>query len=212
MRTDYELSRVGLIANQRRRSGARRRSASAPAAARADAGVALQLSWHALGAVSPELHRARSRFTGRGRLEVALLPGGPNAPVEPPVGLGARAGRHLGGRLHRRRRGNRARLSRPGFAIAKNPFVVASLPAKPESVNEPLPDLVGKRSAWRWRTPVLQALCTLNGVDVDGIEDHSRPQYSAQPSLFGTRSIGLACCWTDLPVAMAIEGITAHPC
>jgi ABC-type nitrate/sulfonate/bicarbonate transport system substrate-binding protein len=53
--------------------------------------------------------------------------------------------------------------------------------------------------------PVLQALCTLNGVDINAIEVIPT-QYSAQPLLAG--EVDCLLCWeTDLPVAMAIEGI-----
>jgi hypothetical protein len=51
----------------------------------------------------------------------------------------------------------------------------------------------------------LQALCTLNGVDIDGIEIVPT-QYSAQPLLAG--EVDCLLCWeTDLPVAMAMQGV-----
>jgi NitT/TauT family transport system substrate-binding protein len=53
--------------------------------------------------------------------------------------------------------------------------------------------------------PVLEALCTLNGVDVNAVEVIPT-QYSAQPLLAG--EVDCLLCWeTDLPVAMAIEGV-----
>ena len=89
-----------------------------------------------------------------------------------------------------------------GVAMQKNPFVIASLPANP--VNEPA-DLVGKRIGMALaNTPVLQALCTLNGVDINGI-DIVPTQYSAQPLLAG--EVDCLLCWeTDLPVAMTMQG------
>ena len=54
-------------------------------------------------------------------------------------------------------------------------------------------------------TPVLQALCTLNDVDIDAIE-MVPTQYSAQPLLAG--EVDCLLCWeTDLPVAMAVQGV-----
>ena len=89
------------------------------------------------------------------------------------------------------------------MAMQKNPFVIASLPANP--VNAPA-DLEGKRIGMALANmPVLQALCTLNGVDIDAIEVVPT-QYSAQPLLAG--EVDCLLCWeTDLPVAMAIQGV-----
>ena len=72
-------------------------------------------------------------------------------------------------------------------------------------VNEPA-DLVGKRIGMALaNTPVLKALCTLNDVDFEGIEIVPT-QYSAQPLLAG--EVDCLLCWeTDLPVAMAVQGI-----
>jgi NitT/TauT family transport system substrate-binding protein len=81
--------------------------------------------------------------------------------------------------------------------------VIASLPANP--VNVPA-DLAGKRLGMALANmPVLQALCTLNGVDINAIEVIPT-QYSAQPLIAGEVD-GLLCWETDLPVAMAIRGI-----
>ena len=90
-----------------------------------------------------------------------------------------------------------------GVAMQKNPFVIASLPANP--VNVPA-DLAGKKLGMALANmPVLQALCTLNGVDINAIEVIPT-QYSAQPLLAG--EVDCLLCWeTDLPVAMAIQGI-----
>jgi NitT/TauT family transport system substrate-binding protein len=90
-----------------------------------------------------------------------------------------------------------------GVAMQKNPFVIASLPDKP--VNAPS-DLVGKRIGMALaNTPVLQALCTINGIDIDGIEIVPT-QYDAAPLLAG--QVDCLLCWeTDLPVAMTMQGV-----
>ena len=136
-------------------------------------------------------------------LDVSLLQGGPNAPVEPPVVsgtalVGISAADYTAAAVEQG-----APFKILGVAMQKNPFVIASLPANP--VNVPA-DLAGKRIGMALaNTPVLQALCTLNGVDIDAIEIVPT-QYSAQPLLAG--EVDCLLCWeTDLPVAMAIQGI-----
>jgi NitT/TauT family transport system substrate-binding protein len=87
--------------------------------------------------------------------------------------------------------------------MQKNPFAIASLPANP--VNEPA-DMMGKRIGMALANmPVLEALCTLNDVDIDRIEIVPT-QYSAAPLLAG--EVDCLLCWaTDLPVAMAVQGV-----
>jgi NitT/TauT family transport system substrate-binding protein len=134
---------------------------------------------------------------------VALLPGGPNAPVEPSVIsgsalIGISAADYTAAAVEQ---GAPFRIL--GVAMQKNPFVIASLPASP--VNEPA-DLVGKRIGMALaNTPILQALCILNGVDINAIEIVPT-QYSAQPLLSG--EVDCLLCWeTDLPVAMTMQGV-----
>ncbi|MEF9605705.1 ABC transporter substrate-binding protein, partial [Paracoccus sp. PXZ] len=93
-----------------------------------------------------------------------------------------------------------------GVAMQKNPFAIASLPDNP--VETPA-DLAGKSIGMAIaNTPVLQALCRLNGVDFDAIRIVPT-QYSAQPLIAG--EVDCLLCWeTDLPVAMAIQGIEAR--
>ncbi|MEM8553531.1 MAG: ABC transporter substrate-binding protein, partial [Pseudomonadota bacterium] len=88
-------------------------------------------------------------------------------------------------------------------AMQNNPFAIASLAGNP--VNEPA-DLVGKRIGMAVaNTPVLQALCTLNGVDINGIEVVPT-QYDAAPLVSG--QVDCLLCWaTDLPVAMTMQGV-----
>jgi ABC-type nitrate/sulfonate/bicarbonate transport system substrate-binding protein len=174
-----------------------------PFAARAQTPVALQLSWlHSVQFGGSYIAQARG-FWQEGGLDVSLLQGGPNAPVEPPVVsgtalVGISAADYTAAAVEE---GAPFRIL--GVAMQKNPFVIASLPANP--VNVPA-DLAGKKLGMALANmPVLQALCTLNGVDIDAIEVIPT-QYSAQPLLAG--EVDCLLCWeTDLPVAMAIEGI-----
>ncbi|MCU0912618.1 MAG: ABC transporter substrate-binding protein [Rhodobacteraceae bacterium] len=165
--------------------------------------VALQLSWlHSAQFAGSYIAQDRGWWAEEG-LEVALLPGGPNAPVEPPVVsgtalIGISAADYTAAAVEQ---GAPFRIL--GVAMQKNPFVIASLPANP--VNAPA-DLAGKKIGMALaNTPVLQALCTLNGVDIGAIEIVPT-QYSAQPLLAG--EVDCLLCWeTDLPVAMAMQGI-----
>ena len=90
-----------------------------------------------------------------------------------------------------------------GVAMQKNPFAIASLPDNP--VNSPA-DLVGKKIGMALaNTPVLEALCSINGVDIGGIEVVPT-QYDAAPLVQG--QVDCLLCWaTDLPVAMEIQGV-----
>jgi ABC-type nitrate/sulfonate/bicarbonate transport system substrate-binding protein len=165
--------------------------------------VALQLSWlHSVQFGGSYIALQRGFWSEAG-LDVSLLPGGPNAPVEPPVVsgtalVGISAADYTAAAVEQ---GAPFRIL--AVAMQKNPFVVASLPDNP--VNAPA-DLEGKRIGMALaNTPVLQALSTLNDVDFDAIEIVPT-QYSAQPLLSG--EVDCLLCWeTDLPVAMAIQGV-----
>jgi ABC-type nitrate/sulfonate/bicarbonate transport system substrate-binding protein len=174
-----------------------------PSLAFAQTTARLQLSWlHSAQFAGSYIAMDRGFWSDAG-LEVALLQGGPNAPVEPPVVSGAAlvgisAADYTAAAVEQG-----APFKILGVAMQKNPFVVASLPENP--VNEPA-DLLGKRIGMALaNTPVLQALCILNGVDINGIEIVPT-QYSAQPLLAG--EVDCLLCWeTDLPVAMAMQGV-----
>lgn len=165
--------------------------------------VSLQLSWlHSAQFAGSYIAQHRGYWSDAG-LEVSLLTGGPNAPVEPPVVsgtalVGISAADYTAAAVEQG-----APFKILGVAMQKNPFVIASLPANP--VNEPA-DLEGKRIGMALaNTPVLQALCTLNDVNIDAIEIVPT-QYSAQPLLAG--EVDCLLCWeTDLPVAMAMQGV-----
>ena len=93
-----------------------------------------------------------------------------------------------------------------GVAMQKNPFVIASLPGNPVHTPADLPaKRIGMATA---NTPVLQALCTLNDIDIAEIRVVPT-QYSAQPLLAG--EVDCLLCWeTDLPVAMEMQGVRAE--
>jgi NitT/TauT family transport system substrate-binding protein len=165
--------------------------------------VALQLSWlHSVQFGGSYIAQARGYWAERG-LEVRLDPGGPNAPVEPPVVsgqalVGISAADYTAAAV-----ANGADFRIIGVAMQKNPFAIASLPGNP--VHTPA-DLAGKRLGMALANmPVLQALCTLNGVDIAAIEVVPT-QYDAAPLVTG--QVDCLLCWqTDLPVAMTIRGI-----
>jgi NitT/TauT family transport system substrate-binding protein len=165
--------------------------------------AAMQLSWLHSSQFAGSYIASDSGWWAEEGLDVALLPGGPNAPVEPSVIsgsalIGISAADYTAAAVEQ---GAPFRIL--GVAMQKNPFVIASLPARP--VNEPA-DLVGKRIGMALaNTPLLQALCILNGVDINAIEIVPT-QYSAQPLLSG--EVDCLLCWeTDLPVAMTMQGV-----
>ncbi|WP_299838502.1 ABC transporter substrate-binding protein [uncultured Jannaschia sp.] len=167
--------------------------------------VALQLSWlHSVQFGGSYIAQDRGYWAEQG-LDVALLPGGPNAPVEPPVVagtalVGISAADYTAAAVEQ---GAPFRII--GVAMQKNPFAIASLPANPVEVPK---DLEGKRIGMALANmPVLEALCTLNDVALSEIEVVPT-QYDAAPLLAG--QVDCLLCWaTDLPVAMAMEDIEA---
>ncbi len=176
-----------------------------PAAAQAATDVALQLSWlHSVQFGGSYIAQSKGYWTELG-LNVALVPGGPNAPVEPPVVsgqalVGISAADYTAAAV-----AQGAPFRIVSVAMQKNPFAIASLPANP--VNTPA-DLAGKKIGMALaNTPVLQALCTLNNVDITQIQIVPT-QYDAAPLMAG--EVDCLLCWaTDLPVAMAVKGIDA---
>lgn len=177
-----------------------------PLPARAQTAVAMQLSWlHSVQFAGSYIAQDRGWWREAG-LDVSLLQGGPNAPVEPPVVagtalVGISAADYTAAAVNQ---GAPFRII--GVAMQKNPFVIASLPANP--VNTPA-DLVGKRIGMAVaNTPVLQALCSLNDVDFEAIQIVPT-QYSAQPLV--SDQVDCLLCWeTDLPVAMEVQGIACQ--
>ncbi len=177
-----------------------------PRSARAQAQATLQLSWlHSVQFAGSYIAQERGFWSDAG-LDVSLTPGGPNAPVEPPVIsgqalVGISAADYTAAAVEQ---GAPFRII--AVAMQKNPFAITSLASNP--INTPA-DMEGKRLGMALANrPVLQALCTLNDTDIDAIEIVPT-QYSAQPLVAGDVDCLLS--WeTDLPVAMAIEGIEAQ--
>ena len=165
--------------------------------------AAMQLSWlHSVQFGGSYIARDRGFWTEAG-LNVSLRPGGPNAPVEPPVVtgqalVGISAADYTAAAVDE---GAPFRII--GVAMQKNPFAIVSLPGNPVEVPA---DLVGKRIGMALaNTPVLEALCTINDVDVGAVEVVPT-QYDAAPLVAGEVDCLLA--WaTDLPVAMAVRGV-----
>jgi NitT/TauT family transport system substrate-binding protein len=176
-----------------------------PASAATLQPVTFQLSWlHSVQFAGSYL-AARNGHWAENGLEVSLSQGGPNAPVEPPVVSGAALVGISAADYTAAAVDQGAPFKIIAVAMQKNPFAIASLVADP--VNSPA-DLVGKRIGMAVaNTPVLQALCTLNDVDIDAIEIVPT-QYDPAPLVSG--QVDCLLCWeTDLPVAMAVQGVDA---
>lgn len=174
--------------------------------ARAETPVGLQLSWlHSVQFAGSYIAQDRGWWREAG-LDVALYQGGPNAPVEPPVVsgtalVGISAADYTAAAVEQ---GAPFRIL--AVAMQKNPFAIASLPADPVRVPA---DLAGRRIGMALANmPVLQALCTLNDVDIEAVTVVPT-QYSAAPLLTG--EVDCLLCWeTDLPVAMAVQGVESE--
>lgn len=174
-----------------------------PRAAMAQSQVSLQLSWlHSTQFAGSYIALDRGLWRDAG-LEVSLLPGGPNAPVEPPVVAGTALVGISAADYTAAAVAEGAPFKIIGVAMQNNPFAITSLASNP--VNVPA-DLEGKRIGMALaNTPVLRALCTLNDVDFDAIEVIPT-QYSPQPLVAGEVDCLLS--WeTDLPVALTVQGI-----
>mgnify|MGYP003641490133 FL=1 len=177
--------------------------AALPAFAQAPTAVSLQLSWLHSVQFGGSYIAAKNGYWADQGLDVSLAQGGPNAPVEPPVVtgqalIGISAADYTAAAV-----AEGAPFKIIAVAMQKNPFAIASLAANP--VNTPA-DLVGKKIGMAVaNTPVLQALCTLNGIDINGIEIVPT-QYDPAPLVSG--QVDCLLCWeTDLPVAMTIQGV-----
>ncbi|MEM9229702.1 MAG: ABC transporter substrate-binding protein [Pseudomonadota bacterium] len=169
----------------------------------AQSSVSFQLSWlHSTQFAGSYIALERGWWQESG-LDVTLLSGGPNAPVEPPVVsgtalVGISAADYTAAAVEQG-----APFKIIGVAMQNNPFAIASLSQNP--VNVPA-DMEGMRIGMALaNTPVLQALCALNDVDFNAIEIVPT-QYSPQPLVTGEVDCLLS--WaTDLPVAMTIQGV-----
>lgn len=163
----------------------------------------LQLSWLHSVQFGGSYIASNKGYWADQALDVSLAQGGPNAPVEPPVVagqalIGISAADYTAAAV-----AEGAPFKIIAVAMQKNPFAIASLSGNP--VNTPA-DLIGKKIGMAVaNTPVLQALCTLNGIDINGIEIVPT-QYDPAPLVSG--QVDCLLCWeTDLPVAMTIQGV-----
>ncbi|MEL7133081.1 MAG: ABC transporter substrate-binding protein [Pseudomonadota bacterium] len=165
--------------------------------------VNFQLSWLHSVQFGGSYIAAQKGYWGDLGLDVSLSQGGPNAPVEPPVVSGAALVGISAADYTAAAVAQGAPFKIIAVAMQKNPFAIASLAGNP--VNTPA-DLVGKRIGMAVaNTPVLQALCTLNNVDIGDI-DIVPTQYDPAPLVSG--QVDCLLCWeTDLPVAMTVQGV-----
>ena len=171
--------------------------------ASANTAVNFQLSWlHSVQFGGSYIAQHRGYWADRG-LDVSLSQGGPNAPVEPPVVSGTALAGISAADYTAAAVAQGAPFRIIAVAMQKNPFAIASLSANP--VNTPA-DLVGKKIGMSVsNTPVLQALCTINDIDIAQIEIVPT-QYDPAPLVTG--QVDCLLCWeTDLPVAMDIQGV-----
>lgn len=165
--------------------------------------VNFQLSWlHSVQFGGSYIAAQRGYWSDQG-LDVSLSQGGPNAPVEPPVVSGAALVGISAADYTAAAVAQGAPFKIIAVAMQKNPFAIASLASNP--VNTPA-DLAGKRIGMAVaNTPVLQALCTLNNMDINDIEIVPT-QYDPAPLVSG--QVECLLCWeTDLPVAMTVQGV-----
>lgn len=178
-------------------------SVGLPAFATGQKEVNFQLSWlHSVQFGGSYIASQKGYWSDLG-LDVSLTQGGPNAPVEPPVVSGTALVGISAADYTAAAVAQGAPFRIIAVAMQKNPFAIASLAANP--VNEPA-DLVGKKIGMSVsNTPVLQALCTLNNVDINQIEIVPT-QYDPAPLVSG--QVDCLLCWeTDLPVAMTVKGV-----
>lgn len=178
-------------------------TAALPAFAAGATAANFQLSWlHSAQFAGSYIATKKGYWSDLG-LDVTLTQGGPNAPVEPPVVtgqalMGVSAADYTAAAV-----AEGAPFKIVAVAMQKNPFAIASLAGNP--VNTPA-DLIGKKIGMAVsNTPVLQALCTLNDLDINAIEIVPT-QYDPAPLVSG--QVDCLLCWeTDLPVAMTIQGV-----
>jgi len=165
--------------------------------------VNFQLSWlHSVQFGGSYIAANRGYWADQG-LDVSLTQGGPNAPVEPPVVSGSALVGISAADYTAAAVAQGAPFKIIAVAMQKNPFAIASLNENP--VNVPA-DLIGKRIGMAVaNTPVLQAFCTLNNLDITQIEVVPT-QYDPAPLVSG--QVDCLLCWaTDLPVAMTMQGV-----
>ena len=130
--------------------------------------VTFQLSWlHSVPFGGSYIADAKGYWSDLG-LDLSLASGGPNAPVEPPVVTGTALMGISAADCTAAAVENDAPFKILAVAMQKNPFAISSLPENP--VRSPA-DLVGKSIGMATtNTPVLKAMCDLNGVNIEAID------------------------------------------
>ncbi|WP_299611750.1 ABC transporter substrate-binding protein [uncultured Tateyamaria sp.] len=178
-------------------------AAAAGVPAFAASSVNFQLSWLHSVQFGGSYIAAQNGYWADQGLDVSLSQGGPNAPVEPPVVSGTALVGISAADYTAAAVAEGAPFKIIAVAMQKNPFAIASLAGNPVNTTA---DLVGKRIGMAVaNTPVLQALCTLNNVDINDIEIVPT-QYDPAPLVSG--QVDCLLCWeTDLPVAMTVQGV-----
>ena len=173
------------------------------ASAQSNTALNFQLSWRPSVQFGGSYVAEESGFWTDKGLDVSLLAGGPNAPVEPSIMagtslLGITAADYASAEV-----AEGATFKIIAVAMQKKPFTIALLPGNP--VNAPA-DLVGKKIGMAVaNTPILAALCALNDVDINEIEIVPT-QYDPAPLV--NDEVDCLLCWlTDLPIAMIMAGV-----
>ncbi len=165
--------------------------------------VNLQLSWlDSVQFAGSYIADENGYYEAEG-LSATLTPGGPNAPVDPPVLqgqalMGISAADYAG-----RSFAEGAPFKIVAVAMQKNPFVIASLAEAP--ITEP-GQMVGKRLGMATiNQVVLEAIAKFNDFDASDVEVVPY-QYDPAPLVNG--EVDCIMCWlTDLPVAMTVAGV-----
>lgn len=178
-------------------------AAGIPSFASAATSVNFQLSWLHSVQFGGSYIAAKNGYWSDQGLDVSLSQGGPNAPVEPPVVSGTALVGISAADYTAAAVAQGAPFKIIAVAMQKNPFAITSLAGNPVNTPE---DLLGKRIGMAVaNTPVLQALCTLNNIDMSQIEIVPT-QYDPAPLVSGQVDCLLS--WeTDLPVAMTVQGV-----
>ncbi len=178
-------------------------AAATTTAAKALEKVNFQLSWLDSVQFGGSYIADEKGYYERFGLDVTLTPGGPGAPVDPPViagqaVMGISAANFAGLSV-----AEGAPFKIVGVAMQRNPFVIASLTENP--VNEPS-DLEGKKLGMAFNNQLdLDLLAKLNNVDLGRVEVIPS-DYDPAPLVNG--EVDCLLCWlTDLPVAMTVKGI-----
>ena len=169
----------------------------------AETPVGFQLSWLPSVQFGGSYIASDKSYWKSAGLDVKLSPGGPNAPVEPAVIAGTALMGISAADYTAAAVAEGAPFKIIAVAMQKNPFAIASLAKNPVKTPK---DLEGKKIGMATaNTPVLQAVCTINKVDIDKITIVPT-QYDAAPLVNG--QVDCILCWlTDLPIAMTMKGI-----